>query len=379
MIPDAPDASGVDDARPMGGERDQIMEIATLILPGVATATTAACSTARAISRSPQIAHFELGYIPESAKELKAAAGSSSPTTRASISDAARAIRNGTSTRRSPASSTFLADRKSSRNLMPSFASSIAGHLHRAAVCPLQQSRIRSAVFGNSRQFSSCARTTARIWMTWARTSPCRVTQHAIMNYPLPDIKPARSIRRSPICTPTRPATSAARFTTSLRRRCLIAVRPAANISTTRPRTAPKSQHRRGHHRPPIHPNKPNAYEETMIQLSLCCSCVCSRAAPLYPHYTDVGWGGRRGHRRGSFQRQSLALWRRGGRRSAGEGLHYANGKLNNQSYQTGYDRAGAMPSNSNTGLRLLAAGKAGDEGRVRLYQVQLPEQVITG
>ena len=61
---------------PMGAERDQIMEIATLILPWCRDGNYGACSTARAnLSLTGKIAHFELGYIPESAKELKAAAG----------------------------------------------------------------------------------------------------------------------------------------------------------------------------------------------------------------------------------------------------------------------------------------------------------------
>ena len=54
----------------------QIMEIATLSCRGVATATTAACSTARAISRSPAKSRTSSwATFPKSAKELRAAAG----------------------------------------------------------------------------------------------------------------------------------------------------------------------------------------------------------------------------------------------------------------------------------------------------------------
>ena len=63
-----------------------------------------------------------------------------------------------------------------------------------------------------------------------------------------------------------------------------------------------------------------------------------------------------------------------------GEGLHYANGKLNNQSYQTGYDKGRSDAVKQQYWLYVsLQQAKAGDEGRVRLYQVQLPEQVIDG
>ncbi len=63
-----------------------------------------------------------------------------------------------------------------------------------------------------------------------------------------------------------------------------------------------------------------------------------------------------------------------------GEGLHYANGKLNEQSYQTGYDKGRSDAVKQQYWLYVgLQQARAGDEGRVRLYQVQLPEQVIDG
>lgn len=63
-----------------------------------------------------------------------------------------------------------------------------------------------------------------------------------------------------------------------------------------------------------------------------------------------------------------------------GEGLHYANGKLNNQSYQTGYDKGRSDAVKQQYWLYVgMQQARAGDEGRVRLYQVQLPEQVIDG
>ena len=63
-----------------------------------------------------------------------------------------------------------------------------------------------------------------------------------------------------------------------------------------------------------------------------------------------------------------------------GEGLHYANGKLNKQSYQTGYDKGRSDAVKQQYWLYVgMQQAKAGDEGRVRLYQVHLPEQVIDG
>jgi hypothetical protein len=63
-----------------------------------------------------------------------------------------------------------------------------------------------------------------------------------------------------------------------------------------------------------------------------------------------------------------------------GEGLHYANGKLNEQSYQTGYDKGRSDAVKQQYWLYVgMQQARSGDEGRVRLYQVQLPEQVIDG
>jgi len=61
-----------------------------------------------------------------------------------------------------------------------------------------------------------------------------------------------------------------------------------------------------------------------------------------------------------------------------GEGLHYANGKLNDQSYQTGYDKGRSDAVKQQYWLHIsMQQAKAGDNGRVRLYEVHLPEQVI--
>jgi hypothetical protein len=63
-----------------------------------------------------------------------------------------------------------------------------------------------------------------------------------------------------------------------------------------------------------------------------------------------------------------------------GEGLHYANGKLNGQSYQTGYDKGRSDAVKQQYWLYVsMQQAKAGNEGRVRLYEVHLPEQSIDG
>jgi hypothetical protein len=63
-----------------------------------------------------------------------------------------------------------------------------------------------------------------------------------------------------------------------------------------------------------------------------------------------------------------------------GESLHYANSKLDGQSYQTGYDKGRSDAVKQQYWLYVsMQQAKAGDEGRVRLYEVHLPEQVIDG
>ena len=63
-----------------------------------------------------------------------------------------------------------------------------------------------------------------------------------------------------------------------------------------------------------------------------------------------------------------------------GEGLHAANGKLDAASYQTGYDKGRSDAVKQQYWLYVsMQQAKAGDDGRVRLYEVHLPEQVIDG
>jgi hypothetical protein len=62
------------------------------------------------------------------------------------------------------------------------------------------------------------------------------------------------------------------------------------------------------------------------------------------------------------------------------KGLHYANSKQNDKSYQTGYDKGRSDAVKQQYWLYVsMQQAKAGDEGRVRLYEVHLPEQTIDG
>ena len=63
-----------------------------------------------------------------------------------------------------------------------------------------------------------------------------------------------------------------------------------------------------------------------------------------------------------------------------GEGLHYANSKQNDKSYQDGYDKGRSDAVKQQYWLFVaMQQAKAGDDGRVRLYPVHLPEQVVDG
>jgi hypothetical protein len=63
-----------------------------------------------------------------------------------------------------------------------------------------------------------------------------------------------------------------------------------------------------------------------------------------------------------------------------GETLHYANGKLNEQSYHTGYDKGRSDAVKQQYWLYVsLQQARAGESGHVRLYEVHLPEQIIDG
>ena len=91
-----------------------------------------------------------------------------------------------------------------------------------------------------------------------------------------------------------------------------------------------------------------------------CAACLFTGCAAVTRTATDVGLGA--------------------GGALLGEGLHAANGKLNDQSYQSGYDKGRSDAVKQQYWLYVsLQQARAGDNGRVRLYEVHLPEQVIDG
>jgi hypothetical protein len=117
------------------------------------------------------------------------------------------------------------------------------------------------------------------------------------------------------------------------------------------------------------------------IQLP-CVVCLFMGCAAVTRTATDVGLGAG-GAAIGGVLSKGNPLAIAGGAAGGillGEGLHYANGKLNDQSYQTGYDKGRSDAVKQQYWLYVsLQQAKAGDEGRVRLYQVHLPEQTIDG
>jgi hypothetical protein len=162
---------------PVGSERDQIIEIATLILPWCRDGNYGCLFDGTSnLSLTGKIAHFELGYIPESAKELKAAAGFLITNhARKHIITLPRALRKRNVYEEvARFLSTSPAARKSSRNPTPSFASSIAGTFPSSSNTRGSSSRASAPPYSaTAASFSSCARTTGRIWRTWRRTSRC--------------------------------------------------------------------------------------------------------------------------------------------------------------------------------------------------------------
>ena len=113
-----------------------------------------------------------------------------------------------------------------------------------------------------------------------------------------------------------------------------------------------------------------------------CFVCLFTGCAALTRTTTDVGLGAG-GAAIGGVLSKGNPLAIVGGAAGGvllGEGLHYANGKLNSQSYQTGYDKGRSDAVKQQYWLYVsMQQAKAGNEGRVRLYEVHLPEQTIDG
>jgi len=176
---------------PMGTERDQIMEIATLILPWCRDGNYGCLFDGTSnLSLTGKIAHFELGYIPESAKELKAAAGFLITNhARKHIMTLPRALRKRNVYEEV---ARFLDIPGGQEIVQESYAQLRKFNCWNISIVQqyarFKQSRIRSAVFGNSRQFFIMRQNDrADLDDMGNDIGLPEVTQHAIMNYPLPD------------------------------------------------------------------------------------------------------------------------------------------------------------------------------------------------
>ncbi|HEX3719548.1 MAG TPA: hypothetical protein VH595_16460 [Verrucomicrobiae bacterium] len=176
---------------PIGAERDQIMEIATLILPWCRDGNYGCLFDGTSnLSLTGKIAHFELGYIPESAKELKAAAGFLITNhARKHIMTLPRAVRKRNIYEEV---ARFLDIPGGQEIVQESYAQLRKFNCWNISIVQqyarFKQSRIRSAVFGNSRQFFIMRQNDRADLDDMGKDIALPdVTQHAIMNYPLPD------------------------------------------------------------------------------------------------------------------------------------------------------------------------------------------------
>jgi len=174
-----------------GAERDQIVEIATLLLPWCHGGNYGALFDGVSnLSLTGKIAHFELGYIPDSAKELRSAAGFLiTNDARKHIITLPRSLRKRNVYEEV---ARFMDIPGGEEIVKESYAQLRKFNCWNIAIVQqyarFKQSRIRSAVFGNSRQFFLMRQNDrADLDDISQDIAIPDVTKHAIMNYPLPD------------------------------------------------------------------------------------------------------------------------------------------------------------------------------------------------
>ena len=145
---------------------------------------------ASTVSLTGKIAHFELGYIPEAAKLLRAVAGFLITNyTRQHIITMPRALRK----RNVYEEVARLLDIPGGEQIVKeSYAQMRKFNCWNIAIAQqyarFQESRIRSAVFGNSRQFFLMRQNDRADLDDMGRDiGLTEVTKHAILSYPLPD------------------------------------------------------------------------------------------------------------------------------------------------------------------------------------------------
>jgi hypothetical protein len=120
----------------------------------------------------------------------------------------------------------------------------------------------------------------------------------------------------------------------------------------------------------------------SFIMPFVCAICLLTGCAAVTRTTTDVGLGAG-GAVLGaelSHNNPYAIIGGAAGGALLGEGLHLANGKLNEQSYQSGYDKGRSDAVKQQYWFFVsMQQSKAGENARVRLYEVHLPEQIIDG
>jgi hypothetical protein len=174
-----------------GAEKEQVVEIATLLLPWCREGNYGCLFDGTSnLSLTGKIAHFELGYIPDSAKELKTAAGFLiTNDARKHIMTLPRAVRKRNIYEEVarfldiPGGEEIVKESYAQLRKFNCWNISIVQQYAR-----FKQSRIRSAVFGNSRQFFLMRQNDrADLDDIAADIAVPEITRNTIMNYPLPD------------------------------------------------------------------------------------------------------------------------------------------------------------------------------------------------
>ncbi|MEO8350123.1 MAG: TraC family protein [Chthoniobacteraceae bacterium] len=179
-----------------GADKDQVIELATLLLAWCRDGNYGALFDGESnISLTGKIAHFELGYIPDSAKELKAAAGFLiTHHTRQHIIGLPRATRKRNVYEEV---ARFLDIPEGEKIVKESYAQMRKFNTWNISIVQqysrFKDSRIRSAVFGNSRQFFIMKQNDrADLEDIGKDIMLPEVTRQAIMAYPLPDQQAGR-------------------------------------------------------------------------------------------------------------------------------------------------------------------------------------------
>jgi type IV secretion system protein TrbE len=174
-----------------GAERDHVIEISTLLMPWCRDGNYGCLFDGVSnLSLTGKIAHFELGYIPDSAKELKTAAGFLITNhARKHIITLPRALRKRNVYEEVarfldiPCGEDIVRESYAQLRKFNCWNISIVQQYAR-----FKQSRIRTAVFGNSRQFFLMRQNDRADLDDIAKDIALPdITKNTIMNHPLPD------------------------------------------------------------------------------------------------------------------------------------------------------------------------------------------------